>query len=1081
MPVPARRLGEIGAASLLLAVTVSPLNGQGVSTAAIQGRITANPRSPVPLEVATVLVTNTPTGHRWRVAAGRDGRFFLENLPVGGPYSIRVDSPGFEASTRSGITLGLGQRFLADFVLDPVLMEVEEITVRVDPLTDAARTGPEHRVDRSTVARLPVRDREILDLALESPHAKATPFGVSIAGHDAHYNNYQIDGGVNSNLYGIHSSTPGGLINLLTLPAGSGLRTVPIDAVKELQVLTSPFDVRQGGFVGGVINVVTESGTNTFQGSVFGTVQTDALAGGDQPDFTTGQYGGTLGGPILPDRLHYFLAADLQGGGIPYDRPLIGADTVRGADSVGVGIRNASATRFQSILRDIHGVEAGSFGAVDAHNPARSLFGKLSWQLETGSLLEISQSYVHGRDRGLFLDRDGYGNYDLSSADILFGSTTTATRAHWSSLLGNRASVEVIGAFLRIRDFCRPRADTFPFVSVLADQGILYAGDKFSCGARRQDLDQDAVEITGNLTVGLGAHRLTGGTHQEFLRFGDPFFPNSAGFWSFESLDSLAQGTPSFYTRTFPSPLRPEGPRADFRVGQLGFYLQDQWSPVGDLILTLGLRLDVPFFPDHPPANPLLASELGIDNGTVPSGNTLWSPRLGFHYDAGGDDPTVVRGGIGLFAGRPAYALVGDPYRSTGMDQLSVFCFGDDVPAFTLDPANQPEACRAGEAVSSPLVSFFDRDLRFPQDLKIALGMDRRLPWGLVATADLLYSRATQQGHFLDVNLLPPGDVVAGEGNRPLYGDMDPATGFTTPRRRSAAFGTVIEQTNRSGDESLFLTAQLRGRIRDRLEFDASYAYSDSRDLLSLSGGLFSLSGLGLSGDQIASTPLDGTLENRRRGPAQFDQRHGIRASGTMMLPYDMVVSAIYWASSGIPYTYVIDGDANGDGFGETRFGQQSNDIVYVPRNSAPGGDITLVVFDPERDELVPAPASEYALFEKFIRHEECLREQRGTILRRGSCRNPWQSELDLRVSKSISVGGGHRAEITLDLFNLPNFLNSDWGIARSSVPFFTEELPLLHLVGFDVAHDRGIYELNLPSPEGFGNWQAQLSMRYAF
>jgi hypothetical protein len=238
---------------------------------------------------------------------------------------------------------------------------------------------------------------------------------------------------------------------------------------------------------------------------------------------------------------------------------------------------------------------------------------------------------------------------------------------------------------------------------------------------------------------------------------------------------------------------------------------------------------------------------------------------------------------------------------------------------------------------------------------------------------------------------------------------------------------------------------------------------------------------LGLSGDQIASTPLDGTLENRRRGPAQFDQRHGIRASGTMMLPYDMVVSAIYWASSGIPYTYVIDGDANGDGFGETRFGQQSNDIVYVPRNSAPGGDITLVVFDPERDELVPAPASEYALFEKFIRHEECLREQRGTILRRGSCRNPWQSELDLRVSKSISVGGGHRAEITLDLFNLPNFLNSDWGIARSSVPFFTEELPLLHLVGFDVAHDRGIYELNLPSPEGFGNWQAQLSMRYAF
>ena len=147
----------------------------------------------------------------------------------------------------------------------------------------------------------------------------------------------------------------------------------------------------------------------------------------------------------------------------------------------------------------------------------------------------------------------------------------------------------------------------------------------------------------------------------------------------------------------------------------------------------------------------------------------------------------------------------------------------------------------------------------------------------------------------------------------------------------------------------------------------------------------------------------------------------------------------------------------------------------------ASDGDITLVVFDPERDELIPAPASEYALLEKFIQSEECLRERRGTILHRGSCRNPWQSGLDLRASKSFSVGGGDRAEITVDLFNLPNLLNSDWGIARSSVPFFTEELPLLHLVGFDVAHDRGIYELSLPSPEGFGNWQAQLSMRYAF
>jgi hypothetical protein len=1071
-----------GLALLPILLPVS-LSAQGPTTAAIQGTITVDPQSEVALGRATVVLTNLPTGHRWLVSTDDAGRYFIDGVPVGGPYAMDVEAAGFRPASRSGLTLGLGQRYVADFVLDPlvVLADAIEVTLARDPLSDVARTGPEHRVGLSTIAHLPVLNRDILSLALESPHAKSTVFGLSIAGHNSPYNNFQVDGGVNSNLYGRFSPVPGGLINLVSVPGGGGLRIVPIDAVKEVQVLTSPFDVRQGSFVGGVINVVTESGTNILRGSGFVTLQNDVLVGGESADFTTGQFGGTLGGAILPDRLHYFLAADLQAGSIPYGGPIIGPESIGGADSAGVGIRRATATRFQSILRDTYGVDAGSFGPVNGQNPAQSLLGKLSWQSGTGNLLEISQTYVHGEDQGLFLDRDPYGNFDLTSADIRFGSTTSATRVNWTAILGDRASAEVIAAWLRIRDFCRGQEDSFPFLSVFADNGILNAGDKFSCGVGRGDLAQDALEFTGNLTIGLGGHRLTAGTHDELLHFGDPVFP-VAGRWFFDSVDSLAQGIPSFYSLAFPSPLRPDGAVADFRARQLGFYLQDQWSPVRDLILTIGLRLDVPYFPDRPLANPVLASELGIDNSIVPSGNALWSPRLGFHYDVGGTTRTVIRGGIGLFTGRPAYAMIGDPYLSTGMDALFVDCFGDDVPEFTIDPEHQPEACRSGEPGTAPLVSYFDRDLRFPQDFKIAAGIDRRLPGGLVATADFLYSRATQQSYFVDVNLLPPGDTAAGEGDRALYGDIDPTTGFAVPHRRSAAFGTVIQQTNRSGDESLFLSAQVQGRIQDRVDMNASYAYSKSRDLITLPGGMFSFSGLGLSGDAIASTALDGTFADQRSRPSRYDLRHWIRASGTIELPHRVFLSAIYQLASGLPYTFIVEGDANGDGFGEPRFGQQTNDIVYVPRDAGPGEDVTLVVPGAEEGEWSPAPDSTYARLEEFIRSSECLREQRGTIMRRNSCRNPWRTSLDIRVSKSVPIGWGRRAELTADLFNVPNFLARDWGLVTEASPFFVEEIPMLRLVGYDVGRDRGTYTLALPSLRNqSGNWRMQIGMHYEF
>ncbi|MGH7588728.1 MAG: TonB-dependent receptor [Gemmatimonadota bacterium] len=1080
--MPRRWTSGTGTALLLLAQTAPSLHAQGVTTAAIQGRITPLPGSAVPLEQAVVLLTNTSTGHRWQVVVGEDGRYFLENVPVGGPYTIQVVAPGFQSASRTGVVLALGQRFIAVFALEATMFDVERITVTTasDPRINAARTGPVQTIDRSQLDRLPVLSRNVLSLVRESPLANRSEFGVSIAGQDPRSNTFQVDGGVNNSFFGRFSATPGGLVDLVL-----GQRTIPLDAVKEVQVVASPFDVRQGGFAGGLINVVTQSGTNVLRGSAFLSLQDDALVGEDflgnpTADFTAWQFGGTLEGPLVRDRLHFFVATDLQPNRTPYAAPLIGSDTTAGADSAGVGIRRASAVRFQEILRERYGVTAGDFGPVDGHTPVRSVFGKATLQLATNSLLEVSQSYAYGFLQGSFLDRDQNGNYDLTSADIRFANTTSATRANWSALLGGRFSNELILAYLRIRDDCRPNS-RFPYVIVDADQGFLKAGDKFSCWPA-SGIEQDALELTENLTFGLGAQRITVGAHAELLHLEGR--TGSGGQWSFQSLDSLDQGIAAEYFRVFAGP-EFEGPASEFRVRQVGAYLQDQWTPSAGLTLTAGLRLDIPFFPETPVLNPALREELGIDTRVIPSGNVLWSPRLGLNYDLWGKGSTTLRGGAGLFAGRPPYFFVAQAYRSTGLEELTLFCAGEDVPAFTIDLARQPTECRASGPAAVHKVAFFDPDFRFPQNLKVAIGVDHRLPWGLVATADFLYTRAVHQLYFRDVNLLPPLTVAAGEGGRPLYGSIDPASGIATPRRPSPDFGAVIEQTNRSGDNGFSVTAQVQKRFGGCLGLNASYTWSRTRTLLSLSGLGLDFTGLGVAAEQLASTPLDGTLERQNLRPPLSNIPHSVRLSGTLDLPYGVNLALVYDGASGDPYTYVIEGDANGDGFGATFFNIQNNDIVYIPRNAAPGSDISLVVFDEDAQSFVPAPAAEYERLEAYIRSEQCLREQRGRILRRNSCRDPWRSSLDLRLSKVFPTRQGQSLEITADVFNFLNFLDRDWGLIRRSAFSGFENFGLFTLTGFDTVNGRGIYSLNLPETRVIdgdaSRWRMQLGMRYVF
>ena len=440
---------------------------------------------------------------------------------------------------------------------------------------------------------------------------------------------------------------------------------------------------------------------------------------------------------------------------------------------------------------------------------AGNIFAKITLQLGVNSRLDISHEYSRSTPDLLDEGCRRREAFCLSSTAFQLLVRSHVTRLAWATALGRRISNDLMLARSRYRQTCR--TTDFPLVFVHADGGDLGAGGNSLCVG---DLTQEEVlELTDDLSLTVGSHRLTFGTHGELIRLPTHFnlvYFFAAG-WHFQSMDSLAAGLPDKLGGVVENPVRQRGPLSDLQTQLLSPYIQDQWSATSKLLVTAGVRADVPFVSRHPIRNPALLEALGLDNTQTPSGHLLWSPRVGVSYDLHGDGSTFLRGGIGLFAGRPAYSWFNDVYIHTGLDAIELACESTNVPEFTTDVGQQPTAC-AGSAGVNPVagpVSVFDPGFRFPRSLKVAVGADHRMPWGLVGTVDLLYTRGVNQLDLRELNLAPRSAVAIGEGSRPLYGTIAD-DGTPTPNRRSPAFGRVTQVRSAQGDRSFSLTAQIQ-------------------------------------------------------------------------------------------------------------------------------------------------------------------------------------------------------------------------------------------------------------------------------
>ena len=1027
---------------------------QGITSAAVTGVVTK--MGGTPLEGALVSITNVATGTRLATATAKSGRFNFENVPPGGPFTIAVRAIGFEPATKTGVMLTLGQRYPANFDLAARVIVLEELTVvaATNPLINSGRTGPAQIVTETAIQRYPLLGRNFTDLIRTSPQVT---LGTSVGGQNSRFNAILIDGGANNDVFGLSSGgTPGG---------SAGAKPISLEAIQEFQILVAPFDVRQGSFSGGLINAITKSGTNGFHGSAFGYMQRPELVGPDTgrvkfSRFDIKQYGGTIGGPIIKNKLHFFGSADI----LASTTPFVGLS----ASEPATGITVATAQRIADIIRGKYGFDPGGVEAPqNLARPDQNFFGKLNYQMGQSSQLEFSYNYVHAsldnfsRSSRTDPTRDGW---QLSNSGFKIANTTNAARAKFTTLLG-AASLEVLAGYQTVRD-ARQIPNRTPLILVQGDvinNYLAAGGERFSHG---NELDQNVAELSANLTFNVGSkHQITVGTHNEMFDFRNLFAANRYGTWTFGNADSLEAGLARRYEILLEA--RPGGFTADFGVKQLGGYLQDTWRPNNDITVTGGLRFDLPVS-DKPFQNPLAdLTTLGVNTGAFPSGNVLLSPRLGFNWNVAGTTNTVVRGGVGLFSGRPPYVWMANAFTNTGLEQVTLTCDltpvsgnGRTPQPFTANPDAQPTTCVGTGAPVPPTatVNYFDKNFKFQQALKLSFGVDKRFGAGWVATFDFLQSRARNQMYQTDDNVLL--GAVNGEG-RQMYAVPNTAGTNITRLTRVKGVRQVVRHTNRNADKSTLATIQLQKSFADDFAFSVAYTRSRTVDLMTL--------GSSVATSNLRNTPLDGTLDDRNLRTSALDVPHKITFSGTANLPGSIQVSAIYTARAGTPYAYVAANDANGDG-------NISNDLFYVPRDQ---NDITLV-----------NPA-DWDRLNNFIAGEKCLREQRGKIMERGSCRNPWSKFLDVRLSKPIRTASGQSLLISADVFNFLNLINRDWGINRETANF--EQVSLLTMSGYDTrgtatqTDDRGRY--TVPSVLPFqqrvlvnsSRWRIQLGAKYLF
>ncbi|MBN2431629.1 MAG: TonB-dependent receptor [Acidobacteria bacterium] len=1003
------------------------LLGQGVTTSQFAGKVVTVNNLPIPgVEITAVHV---PTGTTYSTFTGEDGRFFIPAVRVGGPYRLTAALESFRTEEITGVITRLGETKEMNFTLRMETMDLGEVTVVAsDDIISTTRTGATQSVAEEAVEKMPSISRNFSDFTRLVPQvAVAEQFSelaYNVAGKNNRYNNVQIDGAVNNDLFGLtDSGTPGGQTNA---------SPISLDAIQEFQVVIAPYDVRQGGFTGGGINAITRSGTNEFHGSVFWYGRNDSLVGNGPDDyeiqeFKENQFGFRLGGPIVKDTAFFFVNGEFTRRSTPNDY-FIDFSGRQGDFNV----TEADLQRFISICQG-YGFDPGGYGEFTQDQTSNKFFGRFDWNINNQHRLTVRHNFVDADNDALY--RSG-SVFSLDNSAYTYVNRTNSTVAQLDSVFGEGLYNEFRFNYTRIRDK-RDVAALFPLVEVRTSTGAsLEAGtDKYS-GANA--LDQDIIELTDDVTFYRGDHTIVIGTHNEFFRFSNLFIRDFTGSYRFGSLNEFEAGRPNRYEYSYSNVEGQPDWRAEFWVAQLGFYVGDTWNLRPNFSLTYGLRLDVPIVMDTPTANPAVQEEFGVRTDVMPSGNIQWSPRMGFNWSVTEAANTIVRGGLGIFSGRVPYVWISNQFSNTGIEFTRLYVSGTSrTPDFSPDWQNQPTS---GFPASKNEIDVTDEDFTYPQVLRWDMGFDRELPWGFKATVESIYSKNINEILYQNLNLVRTGSLFDG---RNVYS------------QQTSEYSDIIYLTNTSKGYQYNLSFQLQNYF-PKGWVSGSYTYGISKDVNS---GTSSQARSNFQYNHISFDPNNPALTY-----ANNDVRHRIAIGGSYTFDYfkdfPTTISAFYNGRSGRPFNYRYYNDVNGDG-------SYYNDLIYVPLDE---NDIILT--GGTWDDL-----------NAYINSDPALRDARGSILERNAAREPWYHRMDIRLLQEFKLPGSdeHKIQFSWDIINFLNLLNSEWGTYEYG---YYRGLSPLTYQGIDSATGKpkmSFYNSTLSLSQLGSRWQMQFGLRYLF
>ena len=1044
------------------------LNAQ-VTTSGISGKVTAEGEL---LIGATVQAVHEPSGTTYGTVTNADGRYSLQGMRTGGPYTVEVSYVGFQKAVYKNITLQLGETYLLDVKLTESL-SLDEVVVTASKaaLFNSQKTGAAQNFNQSQIQATPSVSRSIFDVTKMNPLGVNTASGMSFAGSSNKYNSFQIDGITNNDVFGLSSSGTNG--------GQAGANPISLEAIEEIQVVIAPYDVRQGGFTGGGINAITKSGTNTFHGSAYWYYNNENFYGktpgkdakerkklGDQSSAT---YGFTLGGSIVKDKLFFFAN---------YERV---KETYPSSNNIGSTESNLDVKEVDQIVNKISqltgGYNAGGYGPQDIDTYSNKILTRLDWNINEQNKFTVRYSFLDGRKMvfsnsvsSAKLNDNGY--FMNNKTHSLVSELNTQFTPSWSN--------EFRFGWTYVRDYRDPIGQPLPNITInnLINNGDPTKKSSLELGTERNSaanaLDQDIFTLEDNLIWNKGNHTITLGTHNEFFHMKNLYITNIYGSYVYNSLDDfLTVGTanevlPNSYEYSYSNEKITGTDRwaPVFGAAQLGFYAQDEWKVTNRFSMTYGLRLDIPLLFDKPRANEVfnsstVATSMGLATDQMPTTKVLWSPRVGFRWSLNEDRTTLLRGGAGIFTGRVPFVWISNSFGNAGVEMVrtayssSLGNYPSDFK-FNIDPNKQYKDPNAKVPTSE--VDVMAKNFRFPSVFRANLAVEQMLPFGIRGTLEGLYSKTLNNILYENINYQWKGETLNNGGDdRPVYEKQD------------NHFTQVMLLKNTSKGYTFNITTKLEKSFDFGLNAMIAYTYGQAKSLndgnssQAYSGWKYNATYYGDMNPELTWSMFD--VRNRVIGSVSYRKEYAKHFATT--------VSLFYNGQTGGRYSLLDYTDLNKDGY--------RNDLMYVPTDA----ELEKMVFTDihSNNNTVTAAEQKDALI-KWIEGNGELRKSKGTHIKRNQMTLPFEHHFDFHFAQDFFVdiaGQRNTIQLNFDIINVGNLLNKKWGMYYQTNSGY-DLTPLTTKIGTNGAtyqfYDPGEMYTNTNITS---RWHAQVGLKYIF